>query len=75
MEGKTTHVLVLDDVTREKLDTIAAKAHAEIKKCENEQEMAVVLRILIESFEDHYKAKVPFKGRYEEPVYNYQERI
>jgi len=72
-EKKKYHVLMLSDEDKERLTGVTQKAMDEIKKTKNVTEMAFVLRVLIETFEDTQDCVVPFKGRYTEPVWNYKK--
>ena len=71
---KAAVVAQLSDEDKNRLEDIADKARLIIATSKNPQEMAFILRILIETFEEAYKATVPFKGRYTEPDWVYDKK-
>ena len=74
MDKKKYHVLMLSDEDKIRLEDIAEKSRLQIAQAKNPQEMAFILRILLETFEEAYECVVPFKNRYTEPVWNYDKK-
>lgn len=73
MSKKKMHVLILSDEDKKRLTIIVHKVITMIQVTKNIEEQAFILRILMETFEESQNCTVPFKNRYTEPVYNYQE--
>ena len=70
------HAIVLSDEDQDRLEKVTTKTIDFItNKTNNVQEQALVLRILMESFEETQKCVVPFKNRYTEPIWNYDKNL
>ena len=74
MSEKDYHVLVLSDEDKERLTKIADKARLIIASSKNPEEMAFILRCLMETFEEAYNCTVPFKNRYTEKDWIYDKK-
>jgi len=76
MEDEKTkvHVMFLSDEERDRLTKITKRAREVIIEAKTPEEQAFILRVLLETFEKSHNCIIPFKGRYTEPVWNYDKR-
>lgn len=70
------HALILSDEDMDRLSESTKKMIDLFKKETNNniEEMAFLLRVLIETFEETQNCVVPFKNRYTEPTWNYDKK-